>query len=88
MEKTLVKSPSVYKVTDVSKFQVNRIRLLERLKLKHKASRSCDQEISRLEELEFGEEVTPDNLDLILSGERQHLKQLQDDIDLHLDEHL
>ena len=39
-------------------------------------------------ELEFGEEVTPDNLYRILTGERQHLKQLQADIDLHRDEHL
>lgn len=61
---------------------------MERLKRKHNTSHPCDHEISCPEELEFRKEVIPDNLDRILTGERQYLKQIQADIDLHRDEHL
>ena len=88
VEKALVKLPLVYKTIDVAKVQVNRICLLERLKRKNSNARPYNQEISRLQEMEFGEEVTPDNLNYILTEERQHLRQLQANIDVPYKEHL
>ena len=87
-EKNLIKSPTRYKSTEVAKYQVKRIRLLETLRRRYKKQRDVTDVLVRLEQLEFCEEITPDNLNQVITQEKADLKQLQEDIDVHREEHL
>ena len=54
----------------------------------HQHKKPCNQAIARLQDYEFCEEVISTKLKDILTLKRQHLKQLQSDIDVHSEEHL
>ena len=87
-EKNLVPSPTRYKSTEIAKLQVQKLRLLEKLKKTHEADLPCDIIIKKLNTLELEYEINPDNLEAVLTEERQLLKQIQSDIEVHRDEHL
>ena len=87
-EKALLRKPTRYKSTDIAKSQVQKIRLLESLCRKHKKLQCCQSTINRLQEFEILYEINADNLDQVITQERQELKQIQEDIDVHRKDHL
>ena len=87
-ERNLLKRPTRYKGTSVTKTQVQKIRLLRTLRKFHQAGKECTHILRRLETYEYLQEINPDNLSAIITEEKQLLKQLQEDNDLHREEHL
>jgi len=87
-EKGLIKKPTQYKYTDIAKNQVTKIRLLQRLKKKWKNGKQTDDILSKLQSFEFCFEITQENISSTLTQERQLLKQIQADIELHREEYL
>jgi len=87
-EKRLLRPSTAFKHTDVAKDQVIKIRLLERLRKLHQKGLDCTPTIQRLEKYEYMLEITPDNINQLITEERQALRQIQEDIEIHREEHL
>jgi len=87
-EKNLMKKPTRYKGTSVTKTQVQKIRLLRALRKHHEKGKDCSHILERLHAYEYLVEINPSNLSSILTEEKQLLKQMQEDNDVHREEHL
>jgi len=87
-ERNLLKRPTRYKGTSVTKTQVQKIRLLRTLRKFHEKGKDCTHILRRLETYEYLQEINPDNLSTIITEEKQLLQQMQTDNDLHREEHL
>jgi len=87
-ERRLISSPTRYKHTEIVKDQVRKIRLLQSLRKKHRKDQCCSNTIMRLEAMEILTEINPDNIDELITQEKQELRQIQEDIDVHRAEHL
>jgi len=87
-EKSLLRKPTRFKSTAVATHQVQKIRLLETLRRKHRKGHCCQSTMDRLSTFEILYEINVDNIDRMITQERQELKQIQEDIDIHREDHL
>ena len=87
-EKKLLREPTRYLHTAITKTQVHKIRMLEKLKHLHNRRKPCESTIEKLLEYEYFTGITPDTLQDTITAERQTLKQMQEDNDIHRKEHL
>jgi len=87
-EKRLLRPSTAFKHTDVAKEQVVKIRLLEKLRKLHQKNQDCTSTIQRLEQYEYIMEITPNNINQLITEERQSLRQIQEDIEIHREEYL
>ena len=87
-EHNLVKPLTPFKITDITKRKVNIIRLLQNIQRRVSNNQEFTSFMTRLEDLEYLQTITPTDLPILLKEEHQYLKQLQNDNALHRDKHL
>ena len=87
-EKRLIPTPSPFKSTAKAKRQVQIIRLLQALRRQYYHQKSTTNTINQLSQLEVYYNLTPASIPTLIAEERQHPRQIQNDIDIHREEHL
>ena len=87
-ERKLIPTPILYKHTTVTNKQVAKICLLQTLCRKLQKNQDPQSTISQLQTYKVFQTLTLETIPQIMVEERQYLRQLQADIDIHQEYHL
>ena len=87
-EKQLVPPPTPFKYTSIAKQQVTKIRLLQTLQRHFQRQQDPAPTIATLHKLEVLQDLDSSTVATILSEEKQYLRKLKVDIDIHREDHL